>query len=212
MKKNQLSTTENIVLWDEFRHSNLNNDAFRKLYELFVDDLYRYGYNLVRNKELIEDCLHELYLHLYNHRTQLGATDNIRFYLYKALRRRITDNLKKLNKFDSEDYIFDNVDFLIQSHESQLINEELHDRKKQLVIIELNKLPKRQKEILYLIYMKGLTYIQASEVMEITMKSVYNTVNIAIATLRNYLRESFKREGLLCLLLVIFDHCNKILF
>lgn len=212
MKKHQLSTTENIALWDEFRNGNHNNDAFKQLYELFVDDLYRYGYNLVRNKELIEDCLHELYLHLHNQRAQLGPTDNIRFYLYKALRRRITDSLKKLNKFDSEDYIFDNVDFLIQSYESQLIDEELLNRKKQLVILELNKLPKRQKEILYLIYMKGLTYIQASEVMEITMKSVYNTVNIAIATLRNYLRESFKREGLLFLLLIIFDQCNKILF
>ena len=189
-----------------------NNDAFKEIYELFVDDLYRYGYNLVRNKELVEDCLHELYLHLYNQRTQLGATDNIRFYLYKALRRRITETLKKLNKFDSDDYIFDNVDFLIQSYESQLIDEQLLDRKKQLVISELNKLPKRQKEILYLIYMKGLTYIQASEVMEITMKSVYNTVNIAIATLRNYLRESFKREGLLFLLLMTFNHCYKILF
>ncbi len=212
MKRNQLSTSENIALWDEFRNSNHNNDAFKKLYELFVDDLYRYGYNLVRNKELVEDALHELYLHLYNHRTQLGPTDNIRFYLYKSLRRRITDTLKKLNKFDSEDYIFDNVDFLIQSHESQLIDEELLNRKKQLVISELNKLPKRQKEILYLIYMKGLTYNQASEVMEITMKSVYNTVNIAIATLRNYLRESFKREGLLLIFLMIFNHYFKILF
>ena len=212
MKKKQLSTNENIALWNEFRNGNHNNDAFKKLYELFIDDLYRYGYNLVRNKELVEDCLHELYLHLYNQRAQLGSTDNIRFYLYKALRRRITDTLKKLNKFDSEDYIFDNVDFLIQSYESQLIDEQLLDRKKQLVISELNKLPKRQKEILYLIYMKGLTYNQASEVMEITMKSVYNTVNIAIATLRNYLRESFKREGLLFLLLMTFDHYYKILF
>lgn len=212
MKKNQLSTTENIALWNEFRTGHQNNNAFKEIYELFVDDLYRYGYNLVRNKELVEDCLHELYLHLYNHRTQLGSTDNIRFYLYKALRRRITDTLKKLNKFDSDDYIFDNVDFLIQSHESQLIDEQLLDRKKQLVISELNKLPKRQKEILYLIYMKGLTYNQASEVMEITMKSVYNTVNIAISTLRSYLRESFKREGLLFLLLMSFHHFVKILF
>lgn len=210
MKKKQLSTSENIALWNEFRNGHQNNDSFKEIYELFVDDLYRYGYNLVRNKELVEDCLHELYLHLYNQRTKLGTTDNIRFYLYKALRRRITDTLKKLNKFDSDDYIFDNVDFLIQSHESQLIDEQLLDRKKQLVISELNKLPKRQKEILYLIYMKGLTYNQASEVMEITMKSVYNTVNIAIATLRNYLRESFKREGLLFILLMIFNHYFKI--
>lgn len=204
MKNSQLSVSENIELWDEFRNGNPNNDAFKQLYELFVDDLYRYGYNLIRNKELVEDCLHELYLHIYNNRTHLGSTDNIRFYLYRALRRRIIDTLKKLNRFDSEDYIFDNIDFLIQPYESQLIDEQVLDRKKQLVIIELNKLPKRQKEILYLIYMKGLTYNQASEVMEITMKSVYNTVNVAITTLRSYLRDSFKKEGLLFFVISFF--------
>lgn len=206
MIKDRLTPAQHTALWDDFRGGS--QEAFSQLYELFAADLYRYGYNLVRNKQLVEDCLHELYLHLHAKRSQLGPTDNIRFYLYRSLRRRLTDALTKLNKFDSDDYAFDNAEFLIQPYENDLIEQQTLERRKQIVVAELNKLPKRQKEILYLVYMKGLTYQQAADVMEITMKSVYNTINVALTTLRNYIKETMLREGLFVgiLLLALFSY------
>ncbi|WP_394993787.1 RNA polymerase sigma factor [Emticicia sp.] len=206
MIKDKLTPTEHAALWDNFRSGS--KDAFSQLYKLFAADLYRYGYNLVRNKQLVEDCLHELFLHLHAHRSQLGPTDNIRFYMYRSLRRRLTDSLTKLNKFDSDDYIFDNAEFMIEPYESQVIEEQTLERQKQIVIAELNKLPKRQKEILYLVYMKGFTYQEASEAMDITMKSVYNTINVALTTLKGYLQETFKKQGLLIVLL-FFQYFSK---
>ncbi len=194
----QLTAAQHTLLWDTFR--NGDREAFAQLYELFAADLYRYGYNLVRNRQLVEDCLHELYLHLHENHQRLGPTDNIRFYLFRALRRRLLDSVARLNKLDSESYHFDNAEFQIQPHEAMLVEEELVAQQKRIVVAELNKLPKRQKEILYLVYMKGLTYPQAAEVMGITMKSVYNTVNVALASLRTYVSESLRlRETLLSL-------------
>jgi RNA polymerase sigma factor (sigma-70 family) len=165
--------------------------AFSQLYALFSADLYRYGYNLIRNRQLVEDSLHELFLHLHEKRDRLGPTDNIRFYLYRSLRRRLLDTVGRLNKLDSDDYWFNQADFQIQSYEQTLVDEQVIEQQKRLVIHQLNKLPKRQKEIVYLIYMKGLTHQQAAEVMDITIKSVYNTVNVALTTLRVCVRESF---------------------
>jgi len=202
MTKDKLTPAQHTALWNNFRRGD--QSAFSQLYELFAADLYRYGYNLVRNKQLVEDCLHELFLHLHTQRSNLGPTDNIRFYLYRAMRRRLTDTLAKLNKYDSDDYVFENAAFLIEPYESEWINDQTLARQKQMVMVELNKLPKRQKEILYLVYMKGLSYQEASEVMNITMKSVYNTVNVALTTLRSYLQETFRREGLFMGVLVCF--------
>ena len=81
------------------------------------------------------------------------------------------------------------------------MEEQLLDQQKKIVIAELNKLPKRQKEILYLVYMKGLTYQQAADIMDITLKSVYNTVNVALTTLRTFVRDSFPQRGTLLSLL-----------
>lgn len=102
-----------------------------------------------------------------------------------------------MNKLDSDEYLFDSAEFLIQPYEQTLVEEQLIEQQKLLVIAQLNKLPKRQKEILYLVYMKGLSYQQAAEVMDITMKSVYNTVNVALTTLRAYVRTSFEQGGAL---------------
>lgn len=195
MENAQLTPDEHIRLWNDFREGN--EEAFSKLYELFAADLYRYGYNLVRNKQIVEDCLHELFLHLYNKRNRLGPTNNIRFYLYRTLRRRLLDSVSRLQKYDSEDYLFDSADFTIQPFENQLIEEQTLSRQKQLVVNELNNLPKRQKEILYLVYLEGLSYQDAAEIMDITMKTVYNSINVALTTLRNYLNKSFEREGIL---------------
>lgn len=166
------------------------------MYELYAEDMYRYGYNLVRNKQLVEDCLHELFLHLHSHRRRLGSTDNIRFYLYLSLRRRLFDTVRKSNRYRSDEYVFEDAEFLIQPYEQQWIHEQSVAWQNKVVVTELNKLPKRQKEILYLVYMKGLTYQQAAEVMDITLKSVYNTVSVALATLKGYLKESLQPEGL----------------
>lgn len=206
MMKDKLTPTEHATLWDNFR--NGSKEAFSQLYELFAADLYRYGYNLVRNKQLVEDCLHELFLHLHAHRSQLGPTDNIRFYMYRSLRRRLTDSLTKLNKFDSDDYIFENAEFMIEPYESQVIEEQTLELQKKIVIAELNKLPKRQKEILYLVYMKGFTYQEASDAMDITMKSVYNTINVALTTLKGFLQETIKKQGLL-IALFFFQYFSK---
>ncbi len=191
----QLSAAEHARLWNDFRSGSA--EAFAKLYDLFAADLYRYGYNLVRNRQLVEDCLHELFLHLHESRARLGATDNIHFYLYRAIRRRLLDTVGRFNKLASDEYLFEDAEFSIQPYECFLIEEQLMDQQKRLLVDELNKLPKRQKEILYLVYMQGLTYQQAAEVMDITMKSVYNTINIALTTLRAHVRTSFQQQGAL---------------
>ncbi|MGM9508985.1 RNA polymerase sigma factor [Larkinella sp. GY13] len=205
-----LTPAEHTLLWNDFR--NGSQAAFSQLYELFSADLYRYGYNLIRNRQLVEDGLHELFLHLHEKRHRLGPTDNIRFYLYRALRRRLLDTVSRLNKLDSDDYLFNQAEFLIQPYEQTLVEEQLIEQQKLLVIAQLNKLPKRQKEILYLVYMKGLTYQQAAEVMDITIKSVYNTVNVALTTLRTYVRTSFNQGGALWSLMIgVLIYFTKIL-
>ncbi|MFD2570480.1 RNA polymerase sigma factor [Spirosoma soli] len=207
----RLPPSEHIHLWNCFR--NGDQSSFAKIYDLFAADLYRYGYNLVRNRQVVEDCLHELFLHLHESRARLGATDNIRFYLYRALRRRLLDTVGRLNKLDSDEYLFDDAVFQIQPYEQTLVEEQLVEQQKLLVIAQLNKLPKRQKEILYLVYMKGLSYQQAAEVMDITMKSVYNTINVALTTLRTQVQASFKRGGALWSLIGgISVYVSKILF
>ncbi|MEZ0484378.1 RNA polymerase sigma factor [Fibrella aquatica] len=51
-------------------------------------------------------------------------------------------------------------------------------------------MPKRQKEILCLVYMNELTHPQAAEVMAVSLKSVYNIISLALLTMRRYVGQS----------------------
>lgn len=188
-----LTPAEHSHLWDAFRSGN--REAFGQLYDFYAADLYRYGYNLVRNRPLVEDAIHELFLHLHQNRTRLGPTDNIRFYLYRALRRRLLDMVARLNRFDDDDCVFEGAAFQVVPLETHLVEQQLASQQQALLMVEVNKLPRRQREVLYLLYMKGLTYQQTAEVMGLALKSVYNTVNVALSTLRIYVRDSFEQSG-----------------
>lgn len=178
----QLTPAEHSHLWDAFRSGS--RSAFSQLYKTFSPGLYRYGYNLVQNRPLVEDCLHELFLYIHENRARLGATNNIRLYLNCALRRRLLDTLNQVNKLHSDTYLFDQSAVSSLPYESTLINEQILEQQKRFLASELNKLPRRQQEILRLVYMNELTYDQTAEALNISLKTVYNTVNIGLKALR----------------------------
>ncbi|CAG5016874.1 hypothetical protein DYBT9275_05655 [Dyadobacter sp. CECT 9275] len=186
---------DHVLLWESFREGN--REAFSRIYELYASELYRYGYNLVRDKELVEDCIQELFLSMYVKGRSLGTTDNIRFYLYKAVRNRLLNAIsRKKSILSANGYAFETSEFVIQPVEKQLIEQQHHSMRARIIASELNKLPRRQKEILYLVYLRELSYPEAAEIMGITIKSVYNTVHIALSSLKKCMKDSFYQEGL----------------
>ncbi|WP_077920075.1 RNA polymerase sigma factor [Spirosoma sp. 209] len=189
----QFTPTEHSQLWDRFRTGSPG--AFSQLYRSFAADLYSYGYRLVRHKELVEDCLHELFLHIHENRSRLGYTDNIRYYLCRALRRRLAESVERLNRLESSPCLLDRPAFLTHSYESLLIDEQVVAHQQRVLETAMNRLPKRQKEILHLVYLQGLTYPQAAEVMNLSMKSVYNTVHVALKTLRGQVKPYSKHQA-----------------
>ncbi len=199
MEISKMSSEEHTALWDRFRAGN--QEAFSSIYELFAPDLYRYGYNLIRDKPLIEDALQDLFLNLYNQKSRLGPTTNIRFYLYRAFRNRLIDLIQNSRKYNREVELENNQSFVLETGEYEWMEEEFVDWQKALMMKELNNLPKRQREILYLVYIQGMSYEETAKIMEITPKTVLNGVKVALSTLQKYVLPVFKRNGVMAFLL-----------
>jgi RNA polymerase sigma factor (sigma-70 family) len=80
----------------------------------------------------------------------------------------------------SDDYYFD-VEFSIEHH---LIREQtLRDTANQFTE-SLNKLPRREKEIIYLRFYQELEVTEIVEIMEINAQSIYNLLHKALGHLR----------------------------
>ena len=167
-------------IWDDFLHGN--KAAYSFMYEKYAPVLYNYGYKIAQNQQITEDCLQDLFLTILETRQRLGRTDSIKFYLMRALRRDIVRKLTNEHRFNSE---VDNLDFTIEFYyEPTWLDAQISQEQSTLLLRELNSLPARQKEALFLKYFDNLSYEEIAGVMGIEQTSVYKIVYKAIASLQ----------------------------
>lgn len=185
----QFVSLTDAELWNAFRQGD--DDAFSHLYRKFSPILYSYGYHLCRNRDQTEDCMQDLFVHLHQHRSHLGETDSIKFYLYRCLRRRIAGEAQADSRWVWDEEPGARPEFeLDMPAEAGLIDEQTAREHKQKLDYLLNRLPKRQKEALYLMYFEELSYPEIAQVMGLEIKSVYNLIYNALVSLRSYIQDT----------------------
>jgi len=87
--------SDDTKVWEDFKKGDKN--SLSTIYHDNVNFLYRYGKKFCLDNELIKDTIQDLFFDLIRTRENLGSTDNIRFYLIKAFRNRLVQNLNKQN-------------------------------------------------------------------------------------------------------------------
>jgi RNA polymerase sigma-70 factor (ECF subfamily) len=184
------------LLWQAFREGN--PQAFEAIYHKYVRPLYNYGYNLTRDAAAVEDAIQDLFIYLHEHQATLGATDNIKFYLLRSLRRILAKRATQRAQSQAPEQTFENALFVSEENPLFFAEQEAQAVQYKQIIRQIDQLPKRQKEAMFLLYIHGLSYPEVAQVMELETKSVYNLINKAIHTLRENLR------GLLLMLLSLF--------
>lgn len=176
-------------MWERFR--NGDSSAFSQIYHLHVLALFQYGSKLSPDAAFVMDCIHDLFIDLNNYRKNIGATDNIRFYLIRSLKHKILRNLKGRHKTRNDD--IDNHPFLLEAafDEQQDELDAVKQKRRRLRDI-INKLPDRQKEIIYLRYINDFTNEEIVRIMGINYQAVRNMLHKAIENLRkNISKEDF---------------------
>jgi RNA polymerase sigma factor (sigma-70 family) len=185
------------TLWQRFK--NGNDLAFSMLYSKYVQRLYNYGMNSCYERELVLDCLQELFGRLWETRNRLGDINAVNFYLFKSFRRLLIGKLVQKRKYPFVGIPKDEVGFEInQSIEDSWIMEEASAQQ----IIELKKaidsLTKRQREVIFLRFYNDLSYSQVAAIMEMSIDSVYNLISKAIDVLRKVLKNACLFLPILC--------------
>ena len=178
------------MIWGALKQGN--RKALDYIFEKHVRLLYAYGGKISKDGSLVEDCIQDVFVELWNKRGNLSSTDNIKFYLFKSLRRRIVrktyEAQRELTHQKRALALFEEIEF---SFESILIqNQNSVDQQKQLQEA-LEKLSKRQREAVYLKFYEKMTYEQMAEVLDIDLKSSYKLIGKALDVLRKYVQWSY---------------------
>ena len=70
---------------------------FTELYDKTIDDLFAFGGKFTSDREMIKDCIQDVFVKLYTKRNELDTVTNIESYLYVSLKNRINDEFRHSN-------------------------------------------------------------------------------------------------------------------
>jgi RNA polymerase sigma factor (sigma-70 family) len=176
------TANQDILLWESFRKGD--KDAFAALFRQYYEALFRYGGKFTNDTELLEDCIQELFIELWQAKSDAPVL-SVKAYLLKSLKYKLLkafrQNGKTLSLADNGEAAFE------WSHETFLISEQENAEKRQRVLDALGRLSNRQKEIIYLKYYQNLSYEEVSEIMNINYQVARNLLYQAIKSLKTLL-------------------------
>lgn len=169
-------------LWSDFKTGS--RAAYEQVIRDYYQDLYRYGLRLVDHPDFVKDCIHDLFVHIWERRSHLGETDDIRLYLLKSLRNRILKEISKESKLTGLSESIESAMPPISSREEEvmLCDTLLYTRKR--VRNVLQELTPRQREIVHLRFFEGLSNERIAQIMNISKPAVANLVHGTLKTLR----------------------------
>lgn len=143
----------------------------------------------------MEDCIHDLFVKLYQNRKNLNKTANVKFYLLTALKHQLYNALRnELDTVSLEDGPIFRIEYTI---EDRMIEREQDISQKERILEMLQTLNPHQKEIIYYRFEEGLSYEEIGTLMNMKTQSVQNNVQRAFKKLR----ETFSADDVLLFLL-----------
>jgi RNA polymerase sigma factor (sigma-70 family) len=176
------TANQDILLWESFRKGD--KDAFATLFRQYYEGLFRFGGKFTNDTELLEDCIQELFIELWQAKSETPVL-SVKAYLLKSLKYKL---LKAFHQRGKSLSLIDNGEAAFEwSHEAFLISKEDDARKRQRVLDALDRLSNRQKEIIYLKYYQNLSYEEVSEIMNINYQVARNLLYQAIKSLKSIL-------------------------
>lgn len=186
MKSSELNIAYSIRrdedLWDDLRSGD--RKALDHIYYSQVAALMSYGKLITPNSALVDDCIQDIFIDIWVKRERLGATSSIRFYLMKALKRRLFRRLKQERKSKCFSDFADGFEKLGEQVHADAVDQQSHKS----LIKSLNTLSPTQREIVYLKYYNNLSLEEISDILDLNRKQTYNALSKAMLKLRSILQ------------------------
>lgn len=188
-KKVNIKDFDDFRLWQAFKRGDI--EAFELLYKKYFRDLGAYGLRLNSNKDLVEDAIHDVFIELWRRKEFLGDIENVKFYLFSAVRNQIIRNHKKDIFEDTED-INKFLDFLSTlSTEQESIDNETIQLRDLSIHKAMKNLSNRQGEAVHFRFYQGLSLDETSQIMQLPKQVIKNLLSKAYAILRVSLKNLF---------------------
>ncbi len=173
--------TKEHEIWENFKAGD--KSALNYVYFQYFHPMFQYGIRFKDDPEFIKDCIQDVFLKLIQAGDKLSPTENIRFYLLRALKNAIFKQIEKNKRIELVEFVplkFD-APFIL---EEELAEKENVSNKEVALLNALKQLSDRQREIIYLRYECSMEYEQICDIMQLKSDSARKLLFRAIKSLR----------------------------
>lgn len=153
--------------------------SFENLFKRHYSSLHQYGYKLTGDASVVDDCLQEMFLYIFEKRQKLGEVKYVRAYLFKSFRRLLLRTMRNRQKLV---YVSLNESWKVVPNELEMI--ETQERQRKYLVKLINELSPREREMIYMRYYNDLSIQEIAEVLSISYRAVVNTLYKAMVKLR----------------------------
>ncbi len=167
---------DKLLLYENFQDYE---SFYAEVYKQLFQDLFSYGMQICGNKDLVKDCIQELFSELWKNKKTLTKVKSIKSYLLKCHKRKIRRELKKGKRL----FVAGSFEFEI-SQEAKLIHNQQLSKKQYDLNQALKDLTVRQREAIYLRFYNNLSYEQIAQVLNIKTKASYKLIYRALSSLK----------------------------
>lgn len=174
-------------------------NAFSELFYAHHQQLGLYAFTVIRDQEIAEEIVQDVFLKVWEGREKLAAVANIKAYLFTITKNETLNAIRKLANERKRRLVFEN-DFLksdpiLTTDIAEEVNEV-----DQVLEHAVSSLPPQQQKV-FLLRQQGLKHAQIALEMSISLHSAKKYQQLAMQSIEKFLRA---KAGIIILFFIFF--------
>lgn len=180
--------------------SNNDRNAFNTFYNLYYDQVFRFSFFFLRNKEACKEIVSEVFFSVWQARKRLPDIENMEAWLYVIIKNEA--NRYSINRKKQEEISLSGISVDLQEKGERTPEDKLLDKEiEELLNKAINELPERCRIIFLMARQDGLKPKEIAEILSINESTVRVQMKIAVEKIIQNIKPHFPH---LLLSLIIF--------
>ncbi len=176
-----------------------NEFAFRKLFNLYHQQLGTYIFRITDSMEMAEEVVQDVFLKIWIKREALAQVENFNAYLFVISKNHALNCLRKQAKEWLLKKEWDNyVDTTVSVEDSEISNYY------SLLDEAIDQLPPQQQKIFLLSRHERLKYTEIADRVDLSKETVKKYLQIATHSIKAYMQTKLVLPGIILSLLILF--------
>ena len=183
--------------------SSDGREAFERFYNLYYDQVFRFAYYCLGEKEACKEVVSDVFLSIWKSKARLKEIDNIDTYLYITVRNEALRHISRSNSVNKiqMDQLCSFEPEEEATPEGMLESQEMRE----LLNLAIDELPEKCRLIFLMIREEGLSTKEVAKILSIQESTVRVQMKIAVEKLIKRLKSDFPDISFVFILISIFQ-------